>query len=376
MPPSAKTAKPPSPPPVPFPWATISFAVLLIALAIAAPSIGEESMAKLRLNYHELEPLTPLQLVTSVFISSGVGALIPTLLGLAIAGPLLEARLGYKRFQTAWLLLSLLSGGADLLLLLGSEDAEPGFGAARVLWGVAAAATWIDPLRPLRPLPSRWLGGHELVVPAWMMALGWIFFGLVLMTVDGGPAARAVLGVVPGILVGTLAVLLGWVPKDSRHVLALCLRRAPVEDPDAPPNPEKMSRADQAIRDEHLHSIDELARAGAAEAAFTAWQVNGGDRLAAPVELRERLLACLVKAGRWNDAKIILATFTDPSQRPAGVRLAEIQLLVRDKRPQKAYERLSELRAVPLSAPQKTLAQQLAGDVQRMQREGVLEIDD
>lgn len=100
--------------------------------------------------------LRPWTAITYMFLHAGIGHIFFNMLSLYFFGPMVEARIGGRRFATLYFL----SGVTGALLSLGTGGAI--VGASGAVYGVMLAFAWFWPRQPIMiwgivPIEARWL---------------------------------------------------------------------------------------------------------------------------------------------------------------------------------------------------------------------------
>ncbi|MCX6767680.1 MAG: rhomboid family intramembrane serine protease [Candidatus Micrarchaeota archaeon] len=136
----------------------------------------------------------PWTFITSVFLHGGYAHLFFNMFALLMFGPLLEQKMGSKRFL--WLYLGAGVIGSICYLIYAYTLGDPtvaALGASGAIFGVLGALAVLEPNLTVYSYPI------FLPLPLWMAAIGWILLELVLLPAQDFIARAAHLG---GIFLG------------------------------------------------------------------------------------------------------------------------------------------------------------------------------
>jgi len=113
----------------------------------------------------------PWTLLTSVFMHGGVAHLFFNMFALLMFGPLLEQKLGSKRFLALYIAAGVVGNIGYLIYAytMGSPIV-PGIGASGAIYGALGALAVLEPNLTVFAYP------FFIPLPLWMAAIGWIFF--------------------------------------------------------------------------------------------------------------------------------------------------------------------------------------------------------
>lgn len=371
------------------PWATMGLIALNLVIQIWATASDDASTEQLVMVYGEFAPW---QWLTSVFAHAGWLHLIGNMVFLWVFGLVVEGKVGWWRFLAMYGVIAVASCAIEQTLMLGAEGYS--LGASGVIFGLMMIAlVWapeneVDCLLLLLPLGARHL---EMS----MKLMAGIFLALQVLdaALNGwSSGALHLLGAACGLPVGLVMLKRRWVDcegwdwfsRRNRHLApapaggsapgrtAVALR-GPAGKPAPPPPPVAEDHA--AIAREHRATFEELVQAGQAEPALQLWQANGGAGWGVAVAVRERLVGQLIKLGRVKDIKPLMDGILaeDPGHPAMGLLAA--QLLIKDRRPAAARERLEAVAARLGDERQRAMHAHLSAKAAELEAQGVLEID-
>lgn len=366
------------------PLGTISLLLLMIVVALLQQFLGMELVEVkpdvLKPLLLPLDEFSPLQWITSVFFHDGWGQLIVNLPFLWLFAVQVEQRLGKLKFQAAVLALCL---GCGLLtniggLMFGLKGLDQG--ADGLLFGLMAIALVWEPEHIVaRPA----VGGKKLPLPLAAFAALRLLLEPALLALEGHSWALVLLhplGLALGAGLGLLLMQIRWADCEGWDLLTRLkagkLGQGRPQVVQAGPASTRNRGDAEALAKEHVAAITALVDAKAWDAALVSWQVNQGDQLDVPAAVRERLIKGLLATEKIKEAKPLLNRFLEENPGNLALRLAQAQVLLRDKRPAKALDALAMLQGKPLQPAQVEKARALEKMARDMLAEGVLEMDE
>ncbi len=153
------------------------YSLYIIAAAVIV-FIAEMTAAKPMFFLFAFTPSTalfmPWTFITSVFMHAGLFHLFLNMFALFMFGPVLEHRMGSKKFLYLFLAAGIVGNiGYFLYAYTIGDPAVPGIGASGAIYGVLGALAVLEPNLPVFAYP------FFLPVPLWIAAIGWIFIEFV-----------------------------------------------------------------------------------------------------------------------------------------------------------------------------------------------------
>jgi len=186
---------------------------LYIIAAAAAVFVAEIIAPQAMLSLFAFTPakalLMPWVFITSVFMHAGPFHLFLNMFALFMFGPLLEHKVGSRKFLYLFLAAGIIGNiGYFLYAYALGDPAIPGIGASGAIYGVLGALAVLEPNLPVLAYP------FFLPVPLWMAAIGWIFIEFVSIGAQDLVGRAAHLG---GIFLGIAYAFL--LKKKTRRLL-------------------------------------------------------------------------------------------------------------------------------------------------------------
>ena len=118
----------------------------------------------------------PWTLVTSVFMHGGLDHIFFNMFALIMFGPLLEQKLGSKRFLALYIAAGIVGNiGYWIYAYTLGNPAVPGIGASGAIYGALGALAVLEPNLTVFAYP------FFIPLPLWMAAIGWIFFEFIFL---------------------------------------------------------------------------------------------------------------------------------------------------------------------------------------------------
>lgn len=155
------------------------YSIYLIAASVIV-FIAEAIAPKATMAWLAFTPATALTMpwtfITSIFMHGGVEHIFFNMFALMMFGPLLEQKLGSKRFLGLFLVAGIVGNLGYLLyaFTMGSPTI-PGIGASGSIYGVMGALAVLEPNLTVFAYP------FFIPLPLWMASIGWIFFEFVFL---------------------------------------------------------------------------------------------------------------------------------------------------------------------------------------------------
>jgi membrane associated rhomboid family serine protease len=333
--------------------------------------------------------LHPEQWLSSIFAHASIEHVLGNMLFLWLFGLVTEGKLGWWRFLSCYLAIGLTETMLEQLIMLHYHGEVPGsLGASGAIFGLMALAAVWAPKNEISVWYLVFIRPGTFDVSILTVVGLYSLYEVVMLIFSGGEAGTSWLHL-GGFLLGVpVAVLLlksgvvdceGW---DFFHVWSGNYGGFR-EDP----KPLDMSEELDARRQQREAALladaqTQLAAyldSGNTNAAFLLNQKmkNVGSGLTLDRPQLRAMIKGLQVAGRWHESAPLMADFIErfpDAADPMRLKLAQI-CVVELQRPGKAIDILAEIDARRLSPDQVALAKKIAAKAERMQADGLVEID-
>ncbi|MEN1678347.1 MAG: rhomboid family intramembrane serine protease [Planctomycetota bacterium] len=335
--------------------------------------------------------LRPIEWVLSNFTHGGLFHLLGNMVFLWVFGLVVEGKLGWLRFLACYLAIGVLQCAVEQVCTLGYSGSESvSYGASSIIYGLLAIA-------------AVWAPKNEVKVFYWFfffvgavdVSIGWLagfYIGLDLLWViilqgGSGSSLLHVMGALIGFPLGILLLKRGVVDCEGWDMFHVWRGDAGGKDQTEEEDLEFSKQLNEKRKQQRGEQV-ELAKsqvqmylaegnAGAAKKLLDKLAGIGADVSLPPSDLA-KLVAGLHKQQRWAESAPLMDQYirTAPDRAdPMRVKLAQI-CVVELNRPGRAIDLLSRVDLAKLPAAGQQLAKKVARHAQKMQAEGVVELDD
>lgn len=211
-------------PPESFPFATIFLVVANVLAYIVTTKDGIVARESVVMEWGvKAGAFSPLKLLTSMFLHSGLMHLLGNMWFLVLFGMAVEGRLRWYRFVPLYLLAGAFGGALHIYVLGRAQPDVPLIGASGAIMGIMGAALWMFPHAKVTVL-SRWgeRGDEGLGMlfrysdwSMWVVGLYYLGFDLLFYMLIGKASGTAHLAHLGGALAGFLLCALCRPHRDS-----------------------------------------------------------------------------------------------------------------------------------------------------------------